>query len=277
MSGVDGGSLPAQAWTAFMTAAHREIPAHDFPVPADVKLVTLCADSHQLALPTCPHRLQEYLPLASIPTQVCAKHFWVTRRICVESGKLATPRCPVTEMRTFAYNAVPTEYCPLEHEHTPVPAAETTPTAPAPGATPTPENQHHGQKAQATPNPANQHHKMETHATPAPTKPGVHAKTPSNGQATVTHPGTRATQHAHHVAAPTTTRSTVTPRVTHHAQTKRHHPATATMPSGTGKPKSTLHPAHPHQVTPAPPAATDATGGRAKQVPDEKIERYSPE
>ncbi len=55
MLGVEGETLPAQAWSAFMHQAHLGLPISDFSVPAQVKLVSLCADSHQLALPVCPH------------------------------------------------------------------------------------------------------------------------------------------------------------------------------------------------------------------------------
>lgn len=286
MAGVDGSTLPAQVWTEFMTEAHRGLPVSDFPVPAGVRLVTLCADSHQLALPVCPHTFRTYLPLARIP-QVCQLHYWVTRRICVESGKLATPNCPVTEERTFAYNKVPTEYCPLKHTRPSV--VQPSPITPQPGqgTTSAPLLPRQIQPAPSGPQKPGQG-KVPA---PAPSLPGVTEPSTTNHQLTqgqttvspaqnpltgkkksVAHPAHGVTHHAKRQVPSTSAPVNRTP---HHPKHRRPVVSTKTPQSNRRKKQpATPAPQPPKTVQPSPPAPD--SGSRAKQVPEEKEQKYAP-
>jgi len=114
MRGVVGGSLPAQAWAAFMREALRGYPATNFPIPTGIANVKICTASNELALPTCPIVVQRYLPSNRVPG-LCQLHYWVTRRVCAETGLLPNPTCPHAIQR-FAYDQLPTQVCPIHHQ-----------------------------------------------------------------------------------------------------------------------------------------------------------------
>ncbi|MHB9134086.1 MAG: transglycosylase domain-containing protein [Armatimonadota bacterium] len=115
MAGVAGGSLPAQAWAEFMRAAHRHLPPTDFPVPAGIMQVTLCAASHLPALPTCPHSYTQFLPLTRVPNQPCDLHYWVKRTVCAEGGLLPNLTCMQLKEQEFPYDEMPDSRCPINH------------------------------------------------------------------------------------------------------------------------------------------------------------------
>ena len=73
MAGVAGGSLPAGAWAEFMRAALRGVPQADFPVPAGVVQVQVCATSGGAATPFCPVTMERYFPTDRIPPP-CPDH-----------------------------------------------------------------------------------------------------------------------------------------------------------------------------------------------------------
>ncbi len=137
MRQVTGGSLPAQAWATFMRAAHRGIPPTEFPIPPGMIAATLCGLTGDLALPSCPHPMATLLPAARVPSQSCAIHYYVARRVCVTSRLLAHPGCPNTTVAYFPYDSAPTEPCALDHR---IPALTPMPTPPTtlPRGTPPP-------------------------------------------------------------------------------------------------------------------------------------------
>jgi len=127
MRGVAGGTLPAQAWAQFMRAAHRGLPAADFPIPPGMMAVTLCSLTGVQALPSCPHPVETYLSAARLPTEFCPIHYFVPRTLCAESGGLATPRCPRPVTGYDPYTAPAPAPCPLPHR---APVLRPTPTRP---------------------------------------------------------------------------------------------------------------------------------------------------
>ena len=62
-------------WSAVMDRVHSILPASDFAKPDSVKAVTLCKDSHAIAVPDgCPHTYVEYFAEGTEPTEACGLH-----------------------------------------------------------------------------------------------------------------------------------------------------------------------------------------------------------
>ena len=62
-------------WSAVMDRVHSILPASDFAKPDSVKAVTLCKDSHAIAVPDgCPHTYVEYFAEGTEPTEACELH-----------------------------------------------------------------------------------------------------------------------------------------------------------------------------------------------------------
>ena len=62
-------------WSAVMDRVHSSLPASDFTKPDSVKAVTLCKDSHAIAVADgCPHTYVEYFTEGTEPTEACGLH-----------------------------------------------------------------------------------------------------------------------------------------------------------------------------------------------------------
>ena len=62
-------------WSAVMDRVHSILPASDFAKPDSVKAVTLCKDSHAIAVADgCPHTYVEYFTEGTEPTEACGLH-----------------------------------------------------------------------------------------------------------------------------------------------------------------------------------------------------------
>jgi len=77
---VYGGTFPAQIWKKFAEKALEGVPPSEFPEPEfeeeepEMVAVTLCAESHLLATPACPHTEERTFPRGEEPTQYCPLH-----------------------------------------------------------------------------------------------------------------------------------------------------------------------------------------------------------
>ncbi len=70
-----GGTLAGPVWGNFMAAAHEGLPVVDFPEPAGVVHVTVCAETGLLPNPTCPTRDEIFLA-GTEPRQVDPTVHW---------------------------------------------------------------------------------------------------------------------------------------------------------------------------------------------------------
>ena len=62
-------------WSAVMDRVHSILPASDFAKPDSVKAVTLCKDSHAIAVADgCPHTYVEYFAEGTEPKEACGLH-----------------------------------------------------------------------------------------------------------------------------------------------------------------------------------------------------------
>ena len=62
-------------WSAVMDRVHSNLPTSDFAKPDSVKAVTLCKDSHAIAVADgCPHTYVEYFAEGTEPTEACGLH-----------------------------------------------------------------------------------------------------------------------------------------------------------------------------------------------------------
>jgi len=175
MTGVAGGSLPAQAWAEFMRAALRGQPSVDFPLPPGVVPVQICAASGCAATLFCPVTIQRYFPADRVPPS-CSDH------VGPESGMIPlqapdifaeprdrTPVPPVTQAGSEPDTATPEGEPPVSPPSGDMgPAAN--PGLPAPGNATSPDG-----SAPSTPNVG-----------PAPNAepgPGELIAPPDNGEA----------------------------------------------------------------------------------------------
>ena len=75
--GLEGAKSALPIWAEFMKRALQFSPyrdAKEFPVPAGIASVKLCAESRQLARPECPSSYTEYFLEGSQPTEECPLH-----------------------------------------------------------------------------------------------------------------------------------------------------------------------------------------------------------
>jgi len=56
-----GGTLAGPVWANFMAAAHEGLPVEDFPVPAGIVRVTVCAETGLRPNPTCPAKEEIFI------------------------------------------------------------------------------------------------------------------------------------------------------------------------------------------------------------------------
>lgn len=96
-----GGNCPARAFSAVLTAAHRDYKPAPLTMPGGIVNVSLCSVSGKLPGAACPADkiISEYCLKDKVPTQTCDLHQLVS--VCIESGKLAGPYCPDVEMRSM--------------------------------------------------------------------------------------------------------------------------------------------------------------------------------
>ncbi|MEL7624935.1 MAG: PBP1A family penicillin-binding protein [Clostridiales bacterium] len=126
MPGVFGGTYCAPVWKEIMTVAHRDLPVTNFPVPENIRTVTIDAKSGLLPSELTPKEftISEKFNGNYVPTE--ESNVWVQAPVCADSGLLLTDNCPHTELKTFlrrqvpwvgdiapqdAALEVPTEYC----------------------------------------------------------------------------------------------------------------------------------------------------------------------
>lgn len=70
---VAGGTVPAQTWHDYMTAALDGTPVSGFQ-SEDIELVEICRETYRLAIDECPDVEVIALPRASVPTEECDMH-----------------------------------------------------------------------------------------------------------------------------------------------------------------------------------------------------------
>jgi penicillin-binding protein 1A len=62
-------------WSAIMNRIHYSLPAASFSVPETIRSVTLCSESHLIAVPDgCPETYAEYFATGTEPDQECTLH-----------------------------------------------------------------------------------------------------------------------------------------------------------------------------------------------------------
>lgn len=71
---LTGGVVAAPIWTDFMKKATQGKPVKDFPVPAGIHFVKVCADSGQLFTPACKKSVNEAFVEGTEPTKECELH-----------------------------------------------------------------------------------------------------------------------------------------------------------------------------------------------------------
>ena len=74
MQDVSGISGAGPVWHAVMLAAHRGLPAREFPRPPGIVEQSVCADSGMLPGPTCPATRLERFVAGSVPRQADTAH-----------------------------------------------------------------------------------------------------------------------------------------------------------------------------------------------------------
>ncbi|MGD8401010.1 MAG: PBP1A family penicillin-binding protein [Bacillota bacterium] len=109
---LPGGAnrVAAPIWADFIAAALKNCPVREFPVPANIKAVTICQTSGQLATPACPKKT-EYFLAGTEPTAYCSEHRIVQLKVCKRSGLLPGPYCQDYETRIFPLAEAPTAIC----------------------------------------------------------------------------------------------------------------------------------------------------------------------
>lgn len=73
---VTGGSWPSQIWNLYMNQALSDTEPHDFVKPpnSDLKMITICEDSGQIANAWCPKKESRSFFPGHLPTQQCTLH-----------------------------------------------------------------------------------------------------------------------------------------------------------------------------------------------------------
>lgn len=127
MTDVFGATYPAYIWKTVMQKATEGLPITDFPMPAGLVRTTICSKSGLLPNAFCPkNELEDDLFVqGTVPTSVCDAH--VEAEVCADSGQLATPSCPTKITKVFLKRpavsgkyqpwdmkeALPTDLCPI--------------------------------------------------------------------------------------------------------------------------------------------------------------------
>jgi 1A family penicillin-binding protein len=104
------GRIAAPIWAEFINTALAGCPAADFPVPHNVKAVTVCKLSGAIATPSCP-RQTEYFLAGTEPQTYCTQHRSIKLNVCGRSGLLPGPYCDLVEERSFRLGHAPTHIC----------------------------------------------------------------------------------------------------------------------------------------------------------------------
>ncbi len=108
MEANESSSYHKLIWKKIMDRvdAKKGLSPKDFPVPADIVAVEICAKSGELAASgrcTADHRegmiYTEYFKRGTEPTEECSVH-WVTD-VCAESGMAPGPYCPSTIWKMY--------------------------------------------------------------------------------------------------------------------------------------------------------------------------------
>jgi membrane carboxypeptidase/penicillin-binding protein len=133
MLDVSGISGAAPIWHDFMELALKGQPAGQFPMPAGMVEVEVCALSGLLPGPECPHRVKELFVQGTEPTQVCTMH----QRFAIDSatGLRATSDTPPERVVERVYTVLPPEAREWARQQgLPEPPAEARDRAPGAGA-----------------------------------------------------------------------------------------------------------------------------------------------
>jgi membrane carboxypeptidase/penicillin-binding protein PbpC len=107
MRDVSGISGAGPVWHAVMLAAHRGLPARDFPRPAGVVEQSVCADSGMLPGPNCPATRLERFIAGSAPRQSDTAH--VALRVDRVFGCRAPAGYPADRVVTRIFRVLPPE------------------------------------------------------------------------------------------------------------------------------------------------------------------------
>ncbi|MDR1193911.1 MAG: PBP1A family penicillin-binding protein [Peptococcaceae bacterium] len=107
MPGVFGSTYCAPDWKEVMTAAHWDIPVHDFPTADGIRSVTIDAKSGMLPSPLTPEEfiVTEKFNAGFAPTEEST--VWAEAPVCADSGLLPTENCPLVETRVFLRRLTP--------------------------------------------------------------------------------------------------------------------------------------------------------------------------
>ncbi|MFZ2421892.1 MAG: transglycosylase domain-containing protein [Anaerolineae bacterium] len=104
MQGVSGVAGAGPIWNSFLATALKDKPQLPFPVPADIELIEVCADSGTVPSATCPVRRAEVFVKGRGPLSA---EFDIHRKVRIfkagEQEFLAPPECPeqLVELRDY--------------------------------------------------------------------------------------------------------------------------------------------------------------------------------
>jgi 1A family penicillin-binding protein len=109
---LPGGAnrIAAPIWADFIGAALKGRPARQFPIPDNIRAVTVCKTSGMLATPACPKQI-EYFLAGTEPASYCGQHRFIQLKVCKRSGLLPGPYCKDCETRLFPLAEAPTAIC----------------------------------------------------------------------------------------------------------------------------------------------------------------------
>ncbi len=108
MEGSTGVTGAAPIWHDFMVQASDGLPIRDFPRPAGLRDVEVCALSGLLPTPYCDDRRREVFIAGTQP--VLSDNFYQPMRIDRSNGLLATRSTPAADVITQVYAILPPEY-----------------------------------------------------------------------------------------------------------------------------------------------------------------------
>jgi len=69
-----GARIALPIWTEFMKRTARELPAHEFPIPDDIRGEELCSVSHLRPVDGCPVYTEYFKEGDDVPSQMCPIH-----------------------------------------------------------------------------------------------------------------------------------------------------------------------------------------------------------
>ncbi|KKM09195.1 penicillin-binding protein [Clostridiales bacterium PH28_bin88] len=72
--GIPGGVVAGPIWAQFMREALKDIPPHDFPIPAGVVTMSVCTQNGKLATSACPSPMQMSFLEGTAPSTWCDVH-----------------------------------------------------------------------------------------------------------------------------------------------------------------------------------------------------------